>query len=70
MTDLLFVCITLLLWRAERTQTIGQECDSSVALVSDGTACRRNDEDLVLLDDAGIVHADTHEFQAICSETA
>jgi hypothetical protein len=69
MTDLLFVCITLLLSRVETPQTIGQECDSNVALASEGTAHRPNDEDLVLLDDAGIGHADTHESRAIWTET-
>src|SRR5215471_18696295 len=69
MTDLLFVCITLLLSRAAAAQTIGQECDSSVALASDEAAHRRYDEDLVLLDDAGIGHADRRESRTIWSET-
>jgi hypothetical protein len=69
MTDLLFVFVTLLMSRAKRVRTIGQECDSGVALVCDAGAHQRNDIDLVLLDDAGIGHADMQETGAGGTET-
>jgi hypothetical protein len=48
--------------RVERRATIGQECDVQVALASDAAPHRANDGDLVLLDDAGIGHADGREM--------
>jgi len=51
--------------RAARGETIGQECDSDVVFVCDAAAHQRNDIDIVLLDDAKIVHADMQESGAL-----
>jgi len=56
--------------RVESRATIGQECEFQVALVSDAAPRRADDGDLVLLDDAGIGHADAEEKRLISTQTA
>src|SRR5262249_3656755 len=62
MTALLFVFVTLVISRAPRVETIGQECDSDVVFVCDVAAHQRNDIDLVLLDDVEIGLEDTRKL--------
>ena len=52
------MCVTLVISRAARVETIGQECDADVVFVCDAAAHQRHDIDLVLLDDAHIGHED------------
>jgi hypothetical protein len=56
--------------RVWRRATIGQEYDFNVALVSDANTHRVDDGDLVLLDDAGIGHADMREIRLIQAGSA
>jgi len=69
MTALLFVCVTLLISRATRVETIGQECDSDLVFVCDAAAHQGNDIDLVLLDDVQIGHEATQETGSCEAET-
>jgi len=69
MTALLFVCVTLVISRAARVETIGQECDSDIVFVCDVAAHPRNDIDLVLLDDVEIGLEDMQETGGFRAET-
>jgi hypothetical protein len=71
MTDLLFLSSVPRYFRAPaRRRTIGQECDRHVTLPREAGPRRSNDVDLVLLDDAAIVHAGSWEFMSIPAQTA
>jgi hypothetical protein len=51
--------------RVQTFASIGQESEEHVALVSDTIPHRVDEDDLVLLADAGIGHADMPEIRSI-----
>jgi hypothetical protein len=63
------VCITQLLCRAATMQTIGQECESSVALAGDARAHHSHDSGIVLLADALIGREDAREMPYLQERT-
>ena len=59
-----------LLWASRQAFTIGQERDLRVVRVRDAEEARRNEIDLLLLDDVEVVHEGVSKLRALWPRTA